>query len=238
MAKILKKRRTYVIGDIHGNAQALVDVLGKCPIKKYMDHLIILGDVCDGHPHTKECVEILLQFPNRTFVLGNHDSWFLTWLDSGIVPWVWEVQGGAATLMSYGGRSPDLVPETHKEFFRSAVPYLEMKEMLFVHGGLDPERPVSEQATEELIWDRSIIKYAQEREIPNYKRVFIGHTSTLCLPRNKHTISKDLTKPQTFNNLTILDTGAGAKGKLTIMDTKLCEKNPGNGKYWQSEATL
>ena len=51
----------FVIGDIHGNFKALKEVLTLSGLDYDKDKLIILGDVCDGHNQTKECVDELLK---------------------------------------------------------------------------------------------------------------------------------------------------------------------------------
>ncbi len=45
--------RTFVIGDIHGAYRALRQCLDRADFDYESDHLICLGDVCDGWPDTK-----------------------------------------------------------------------------------------------------------------------------------------------------------------------------------------
>jgi serine/threonine protein phosphatase 1 len=138
-------------------------------------------------------VEELLKVKNLIFVLGNHDIWWTNHLFKGQTPIAWVTQGGANTLNSYGGKViPDVmlnidgvkVPKTHIEFFGNGLYYYEFDEMVFVHGGFNPETPIKEQELESLLWDRSIIKYAESNNIKNYKKVFIGHTTTQHIERN------------------------------------------------------
>src|SRR5678809_1468386 len=92
--------RRFVIGDIHGNYEALKQVIERCGIDKENDLLITLGDIVDGFYQTYECVEELLTFKNRIDIRGNHDDWFVQWLNHGIHPVHWE-QGGYGTARSY-----------------------------------------------------------------------------------------------------------------------------------------
>ena len=60
---------------------------------------------------------------------------------------------------------------------------------------------------------------------PDYKfgeweQIFIGHTTTMALLR--------ITTPLRVCNVVNLDTGAGWKGKLTLMDYD-------SGEFWQSD---
>ena len=90
--------RTFVIGDIHGAFRALKQCLEQSHFNYETDHLICLGDVCDGWPDTKLCVDELLKIKNLTYIIGNHDLWALRWLKTGIVDDAWVTQGGAATI--------------------------------------------------------------------------------------------------------------------------------------------
>jgi serine/threonine protein phosphatase 1 len=53
--------RTFVIGDIHGAYRALRQCLQKAAFNYSNDHLICLGDVCDGWPETRESIDELLK---------------------------------------------------------------------------------------------------------------------------------------------------------------------------------
>lgn len=207
----------FVLGDVHGRFGALKEVFRKSKFDYKKDMLIIIGDIVEGGGQTKECVNELLKVKNKIFILGNHDKWFIDWFEKEEVLDIWYYQGGKATIKSYS-KDPKKVPQEHKEFFKSAKPFYIKDNILFVHGGLDPFRMVAKQDIHKLIWDRSIIPFAQQRHIPIYEHVFIGHTTTEQF---------DELKPLTFHNLTMIDTGAGWSGKLTLMDVK-------TRKYWQS----
>jgi fructose-1,6-bisphosphatase len=53
-----------------------------------------LGDVCDGWPDTKWCIDELLKIKNITYVWGNHDQWTRNWMKTKIVEEIWRSQGG------------------------------------------------------------------------------------------------------------------------------------------------
>src|SRR5690606_39704632 len=89
--------RTFVIGDIHGAHRALVQCLQRAGFDYNRDHLISLGDVCDGWPDTFECIEELMKIERLTYVLGNHDVWTLEWMQTRETDEVWLDQGGEAT---------------------------------------------------------------------------------------------------------------------------------------------
>lgn len=213
----------FVIGDIHGRYEGLVQVLERSNFDPKSDVLVILGDVCDGGKDTRKCIDLLLGIRHRIMIRGNHDEWTLGWFLYGKRPKIWTEQGGNATIKSYGGKREN-VPESHISFLKESIMYfVDNYNRIYVHGGFDPDRSLHEQSNHTFMWNRDIIEYAYRKMIPNFTHVFIGHTKTQ-LVAGKLTYST----PITFNNLTMLDTGAGWYGKLTIMDTDTF-------KYYQSD---
>lgn len=73
--RALPPRRTNkvaIISDIHGNLPALEAVLGE--IRRLgADSYLVLGDVVGYGPHPRQCLEIVANLPNATYLRGNHD---------------------------------------------------------------------------------------------------------------------------------------------------------------------
>lgn len=248
--------RTFVIGDIHGAHKALVQCLERSGFDKENDTLITLGDICDGWSEVYECVEELLTIRNRIDIKGNHDEPFRDFLHDGFHQWSWS-QGGKGTLESYirnykGNESPAMVqrmggittslnpmdvPIEHHQFFVHQNDfYIDAENRLFVHGGFNRHFPIREQNRDFFCWDRDLWMQALSfREMPvkkspsgtpykfkihdNFTEIFIGHTAT---------INWNTTEPMKAANIWNIDTGAGFKGKLTIMDVETKE-------YFQSD---
>lgn len=213
--------RVFVIGDIHGRVTALHHVLTRAKFDFENDVLINLGDVVDGGFYTKQCIDLLLNVKNHILIVGNHDQWALHWFLTGTELPVWYHQGGMFTIRSYNFDYKS-APQTHIDLLKSARSYyIDDKRRIFVHGGFDAFKPIEEQQEYDIMWDRSLIGVARgiessdpkQRipgiEIPGYNMVFVGHTST-------PTYGSLL--PLRFNNLMMLDTGAGWSGKLTLMN--------------------
>lgn len=217
--------KQFVIGDIHGRYKALVSVLKQSKFDYENDLLIVLGDVVDGGNYTYKVIEELLKIKNLILCIGNHDDWALQWMKTGFELPLWVNQGGIHTIRSYyyrnnGEKCTERVPQSHIDFLESAVPfYRDEKGRIYVHGGFDPTIPIEENDLDTLMWDRDLIEYAIGGGIIKYPHVFIGHTTTQLV--------KGTTKPLTINNLTLMDTGGGWNGILTIMDVN-------TGDYWQS----
>lgn len=227
----------FVIGDIHGNLDALLQCIERSGFNQEQDTLISLGDICDGKHQTKQLIDYLLTSKNFILCAGNHDSsvegcgnveygWALGWMLNGKEIPLWWHQGGMATALSYDYNRRN-VPQSHINLLKNARPYyIDENNNLFVHGGYNPIKPIEEHDREYLMWDRDLAyafgrKYAKD-PLP-YRHVFLGHTSTQGIAH-----SRDATEPITHLNVTCLDTGGGWNGKLTIMDVETLE-------YWQSD---
>lgn len=204
--------KQFVIGDIHGNYKALKEVFKQSKLNYDEDHLIILGDICDGFTQTKQCVDELLKIKNRIFILGNHDVFFRNYIkDREKRPHGWIYQGGYATLESY----KDGIPESHKDFFlyEACISYHEkIHNNLFIHGGLGKHSSPELCDVECLTWDRTMIERARKGEIiGSYDNIFIGHTATNHSPFYS-------SEPVMVSNVVILDQGGGWDGKLSLLD--------------------
>lgn len=225
--------RYFAVGDIHGAHIALQQCLDRSGFNKEEDCLVVLGDVADGWTHVKDTVDILLTIKHRIDIRGNHDQWFIDFLKTSVRPREWVTQGGQATLQSYaiGLVLDGDVPVQHRRFFDGMVPYWELRTdsgntYLFVHGGLPRDLHPAAFPTDAIMWDRGMVQAAQHFG-PEFKRgewdmIFVGHTSTQYLTPDASTL------PQTWGNVTVLDTGAGWDGKLTLMNVE-------TGEYWQSD---
>lgn len=219
------KTRRFVLGDIHGRVEALRYVLTTCNFDFKKDRIIILGDIVDGGYNTYEVVEVLLRIKNKILILGNHDKWFIDHIRSGWAGEIWLHQGGNQTMESYAKQDYN-IPVTHQELFNQAKLYHVEDNMLFVHGGINPAIPKLESQSEhDLLWDRHLIEYAKTRKVEPYEAVFVGHSTTQMQGSNPKI--KDCLAPIWYNNLCMMDCGAGWTGKLAIMDID-------TKKYWVS----
>ena len=62
--------KRYAIAEIHGNYNALIQVLKKAKFNYDKDKLIVVGDVCDGYNESYEVVEELLKIKNLVFIIS------------------------------------------------------------------------------------------------------------------------------------------------------------------------
>jgi serine/threonine protein phosphatase 1 len=219
------KMKTYAIGDIHGAHKALIQCLKRSRFDYTRDRLIVLGDVCDGYPDVKKCISELLKIKHCDLVIGNHDMWALDWALRGETPDIWTSQGGDRTIASYNGGP---MPRSHIDFLKNGQLWIGRDDQVFVHGGFNPDVPLSSHTADALVWDRKLLDMAWKRETEGrpavfgrYRDIFVGHTTTELY---------GTLEPVHACNVWNLDTGAGWSGKLTIMDVDTKE-------YWQSDLT-
>lgn len=168
--------RTFICGDIHGSYKALLQCIERSGFDYENDTLIQLGDVVDGWNQVYECVEELLKIKNLIHIKGNHDDWFLKFIEYGLHPTNW-LQGGEGTLQSYcnalgkeywvsrvggGGYNGNLlesdIPVSHRKFFSTQARYYkDNNNNIFVHGGFNRHEPLSNQHEAQIFWwDRDL----------------------------------------------------------------------------------
>ena len=212
-------RRVYAIGDVHGCAKQLNRLLKR--IDADLDgyggkaHLVFLGDYIDRGPDSAGVVERLvagdLPGMKQHFLVGNHEIAMLEALEGKALGWL--AYGGIQTLESYGVDKKALfntpsvkkliarhVPDTHLDFFRSLKVSKKIGDYLFVHAGIRPGVPLSEQKDRDLIWIRDdFLKSKKDHG------VIVVHG---------HTVSD---KPQRKKNRIGVDTGCYASGTLTAV---------------------
>ncbi len=209
--------KTFVIGDIHGCHQALVDLLGKIDPDPDNDFLIFLGDYIDRGPDSKLVVEEIIKLQKRfkhlVPLMGNHDQVFLRYLsgkgkekERNKNREFFLAIGGEQTLKSYGagpdfkGNPLSIVPREHALFFKDLLNYWEDDEYIYVHAGIKPGVHMTQQSPEWLFWARAQfvdLKYKFD------KRVVFGHTP--------------FEKPRIDKNKIGIDTGAVYGNLLTCL---------------------
>jgi len=196
--------RVFAIGDIHGCDVALQTLLEKLELRAD-DTLVVLGDVIDRGPKTREVIDLLLEVSQRCrmiSVMGNHEEMLLDVLAHTRPIRSWLDFGGQETLLSYGGIIDD-IPASHRAYLTGMVDYWETDTDIFVHAAVHPDEPMSEQDTDRTRW-----KSIKGIELPHYsgKRVVCGHT-----PQPG--------EPLIFDGWICIDTGAHSGGWLTALET-------------------
>lgn len=216
----------YAVGDIHGRADLLETLLAR--IAEHSTglpagtrrRLVFLGDYVDRGPDSRGVLDILCRPPppgfERVCLMGNHEEFLIGFLDNPTDSVAWLVNGGRETLVSYGIpedaidalRRDDLsralaalMPPAHRRFLEGLELIHLSGTYLFVHAGIDPDRPLHRQGRETLLWIRQPFL---DSTAPMGGRVVV-HGHTVC------------DEPQERPNRIGIDTGAYASGRLTAV---------------------
>jgi diadenosine tetraphosphatase ApaH/serine/threonine PP2A family protein phosphatase len=176
-----KGQLLYAVGDIHGRLDLLRDLLqlieddAHARSQATRRTLVFLGDYVDRGPDSSGVVANLTAraFPgfDTHFLKGNHEAILLNFLGDPLHLDHWLVNGGQATMDSYGVDTRALaeerarperwreafaaaLPETHLRFFRSLQLSVTIGDYLFVHAGVRPGVPLAAQSEDDLVWIR------------------------------------------------------------------------------------
>lgn len=68
------KGRIFACSDFHGFKSLYTQI---CDFLEPEDHVIFLGDAADRGPHGWELIKLILDNPQWTYILGNHDWFFI-----------------------------------------------------------------------------------------------------------------------------------------------------------------
>ncbi len=218
--------RVYAIGDIHGRADLLDDMIAgiRADAEGFSGescHAVFVGDYVDRGLASSTVIDTLCGGPlpgmNQVFLRGNHDDMMLRFLDDPAVGIDWLEFGGMATLYSYGVQVPPTarseaelraaaetlrarMPDEHLAFLQGLALSFELGDYLFVHAGIDPDRPLDDQREQDLLWIRDTFLESRARLD---KLVVHGHTPT--------------DEPVVRRNRIGIDTGAFASGTLSCL---------------------
>lgn len=215
----------YAIGDIHGRADLLVNLLDRIDqdatgfLGKV--HLVFLGDYIDRGFQSRQVIEILLSdrlAPYQThFLKGNHEDALLSFLSDPDFGPKWAAYGGRETMVSYGVKPPRSMtlnpewetahddflkrfPNAHQLFFRGLPTRVKIGGYGFVHAGMRPGRSFEDQNDYDLMWIRD--EFLSGNAAFDVKVVH-GHTPTDAPYNDDRRIN--------------VDTGAYFTGRLTAV---------------------
>lgn len=170
----------YAVGDIHGEADALREMLAKLPVQP-SDLVIFLGDAINRGPKGFDCVEQIIGFNRcrKVFIQGNHEEAMLIFLEDG-APTALTGMDAQSTLDSYDNagyalRPGDLasLPEPHLRFYAQAepwtLPFYITDDYIFTHAGWDLALPLERQnagvwrwggvkGVENAVWTQTVVR--------------------------------------------------------------------------------
>lgn len=217
--------RIYAVGDIHGRADLLAETIARIeddlrrrPVKYAFE--VYLGDYIDRGPDSKGVIDQLavrLVQKRAICLRGNHEAILEAFLRSDPATIRhWAQLGALHTLASYGvslrtgaaALSPfelqkslrHVFPRTHDLFLQCLRNSFTCGDFLFVHAGIRPGIPITQQSPEDLFWIRDEFLNST---IDHGKVVVHGHTP--------------VDHPDIRGNRINIDTGAWRTGTLTCI---------------------
>ena len=196
---------TYVIPDIHGRLDLLLDGLAEIAARAEgkAGVIVTIGDYVDKGPESRGVIERLMSGVGEKFSLiplkGNHDDLMVEALRNSAKMGAWIAKGGDTALASYGG-DPAAVPKAHIEWLDGLQLMHVDAHRLYVHAGVDPEIPLDRQDPHTLMWKR-------------YPKGFPAGMGKLHVVHG-HDNCPD--GPLLYEGRTNLDTLAWRTGRLTI----------------------
>jgi serine/threonine protein phosphatase 1 len=190
---------TYAVGDIHGydgHFERLIDrIRVDAELAGERPRIILLGDYIDRGPASRQVLERILRLEAATWcdliaLKGNHEDALLRFLDEPIFGDTWRDWGGETTLASYGVAMPFFVrtleewedasaafaraiDPTHRAMLERLPASYQADDYLFVHAGVDPDRPLADQGPETLMYIRG--RFLRSEKACDYVVVH-GHT--------------------------------------------------------------
>lgn len=169
--------KKFVFGDIHGCYNELISLMYKIKPDLGVDQLIFLGDYIDRGPDSYKVIQFLMDLQNKfgkeniILLRGNHEEMAINNILSGNTP----IMGGyRSTYYDFIGNYDHI--SNYLDFFQSLPLYHEDDNFIYVHGGILPDTPMSQQTSDDLLWIRDRF-FDSSTKFP--KTVFFGHTPTL-----------------------------------------------------------
>lgn len=171
----------FAVGDVHGCADELEDLLKSLPLKDDST-VVMLGDYIDRGPYSRRAIDILIEAKKKHRVVtlaGNHEEMLREFLDGSNPQRVarFILNGGSSTLADFADDHGEwVIPRQYLTFLEELQLWHQTDDHFFVHAGvpdialaqLDPVRD-----RDEILWiRRAFISNPRRWE----KRIVHGHT--------------------------------------------------------------
>ncbi len=224
LAHVPRGMRVYAVGDVHGRADLLAQLFSEVdadlkahPAPRAIH--VLLGDYIDRGPESQQVLDLLLARSQRhetIFLRGNHEVLVEEFLWNPETFATWRDVGGIETLLSYGIRPPsnpdaaermtlarrlaEVLPPAHRQFLQSLKRSFSCGDFFFVHAGVRPGVPLSQQADKDLFWIRDEFLNSEEK----FGKIIVhGHNPVMDVEFHSNRVN--------------IDTGAFVTGRLSCL---------------------
>nr|WP_305069766.1 metallophosphoesterase [Flavobacterium covae] len=191
--------KTFIIGDIHGCYDELIELIDKAKIKEE-DFVLSVGDIVDRGPKSKEVYHFFKNRPLSKVIMGNHERKHL----NGVLSYAQEI-----VKIQMGQEYEDFV-----KWIGNLDYSFEAADFMVVHAAYEHDKKMKEQREEVLSGTTSGDRYLSKKYAPDTywneyytgnKAIFYGH----------HVVGNEVKK---INNTFGIDTGACHGGYLTAVE--------------------
>ncbi|MCB0851998.1 MAG: metallophosphoesterase, partial [Bacteroidetes bacterium] len=192
-------KKTFVIGDIHGCYDELIELLEKVEAVEE-DTIISLGDIVDRGNKSLETYQFFHSRKNAVVLMGNHERKHLR----GILSYLQEI-----VKLQFGGKYPEFLE------WLGSLPYsIELEEATIVHAFFEHDKPLSAQKEDVLAGTTSGSRYLEEKypEGTYWRDFYQGEKPVIY---GHHVVGDE---PKIENNTYGIDTGACHGGMLTAIE--------------------
>ena len=159
----------WIIPDIHGCPRTLKALLENLLRVSKSDSLYFLGDYIDRGPDGKGVIDYLMHLQSEEyevhFIKGNHEDMCVKAYEADQRKRLfgskhqeqkeWEAVGAAETLKSFGVKHPREIPKAYIDWMNACVPYVELKDYILVHAGMNFKAEKPFEDTRSMMWTRS-----------------------------------------------------------------------------------
>lgn len=222
-ASVPDGQRVYAVGDVHGRSDLLIALIEAIEIDNREQGdaattVVLLGDLIDRGPDSVNVLALAREwqkFREVRILAGNHEEMFLRSFEDPELLRHFLRHGGRETLFSYGLNQRQfvrssleeiremmttLVPQADHDFIAGFENIVSIGDYIFVHAGIEPGLPLTEQSESKLRWIREPFLSCLD---PHDGVVVHGHTITDA--------------PVDQGNRIGIDTGAYSTGRLTAL---------------------
>lgn len=166
----VRKRFTFVVGDIHGCYDELSDLLSKADFTAN-DRVVAVGDLITKGPKNRAVLDRFIADERFTSVIGNHDLALLRF---------W--RGEPVQLTRAQTDAFDQLENSRKQYeaYLASLPFLiDFGKYVVVHAGVRPHIPLARQSSSDLTELRTLGRDRASREGVPWYEVYDGEQSVL-----------------------------------------------------------
>jgi serine/threonine protein phosphatase 1 len=192
--------RDFVIGDLHGCYDELMDKLLDVNFNKVVDRVFSVGDLVDRGPASLECLRLTGE-PWFHAVIGNHEDMMFNVLCYKHNPLLWLSNGG---LWIDNMTDAELIEvERLCHALVETIPHMITVGKIGIVHAEPPLVWPGKEYTESTIWGRTIHGRGEPVYVSGVEKVYVGHTI--------------VEQPVTLGDINFIDTGCFATGKLCFV---------------------